>query len=413
MDLQTTQPAKNSSRKRGAKAALFPALAFALALLPTCSGQEDKEAEPLPVRTVIVYMVADNSLDYFALKDLNEMEQGWSPALSGHLIAYVDRAEGASPAHPVVYKVEHDTTSAIASPIKKVYAEQNSASAGVMRRVLSEIIADYPAQSYGLALWSHGTGWLPAGVSSGSSKAAGQPGKAAQPQSFGRDGAAEMSIADLSSALPRRFDFIIFDACYMGAVEVAYELRSSADYLIFSPTEVLSAGYPYHEVVGLLFDKPVDYAGVAHTFFQSYSALEGGMQSASIAVVEAAALDGLAASFCKLMSDTAHLRPVSSGEVQRFSANSDIPLFDLGSFVAKLSANAEGCEDVNKKIFSTVTFKEATEKFGGSFTINNFSGMSIFIPDALTVSYHDFYKTHAWFEASGYGSYFSRLGFER
>jgi hypothetical protein len=378
-----------------------------------CDCRQDKETDALPVRTVIVYMVADNNLDYFALKDLNEMEQGWRPALDGNLIAYVDRAEGANPAHPVAYKVEHDSTAAIASPIKKVYAEHSSVDADVMRRVLSEIISDYPAQSYGLVLWSHGTGWLPAGVATGGGKGARPAGAAARPQAFGKDGDEEMSIADLGRALPRRFDFIIFDACYMGSVEVAYELRSNADYIVASPTEVLSAGYPYEEIVGRLFDRQVDYAGVAHSFFQSYSALEGAMQSASASVVKTAALDSLAASFRTLMSDTDHLRPVNSGEVQRFSARSDMPLFDLGSFVASLSANAVGCEEVNKQIQSAVAFKEATANFLDSFTITDFSGMSIFIPDTLTASYHDFYQTYAWFRASGYGSYFSRLGLDR
>jgi hypothetical protein len=378
-----------------------------------CDCRQDKEADALPVRTVIVYMVADNNLDYFALKDLNEMEQGWSPSLDGNLIAYVDRAEGASPPHPVVYKIEHDTAAAIASPIKKVYAEHSSVVPDIMRRVLSEIISDYPAQSYGLVLWSHGTGWLPAGVASGGSKGGGQGGATVRPQSFGKDGDEEMSIADLSRALPCRFDFIIFDACYMGSVEVAYELRSNADYIIASPTEVLSAGYPYEEIVDRLFDKPVDYAGVAHRFFQSYSALEGAMQSASVSVVKTAELDGLAAAFRTLMSDTAHLCPVNSGEVQRLSAHDDIPLFDLGSFAAMLSTNTDAREEFNKHIHSAVAFKEATEKFLDSFTITDFSGLSIFIPDTLTTSYHDFYKTHAWFRASGYGSYFSRLGADR
>jgi hypothetical protein len=383
-------------------------------VLSLCACNEGEEADALPTRTVIAYMVADNNLDYFAVQDINEMEQGWSAALDGHLIVYVDRAEGASPAHPVVYRVEHDTAAAIASPIKKVYAEHNSASADVMHRVLSELIADYPAQSYGLVLWSHGTGWLPAGVApAGSGKAAEPAGKAAHPQSFGKDGTDEMSIMDLNSALPCRFDFIIFDACYMGAVEVAYELRSKAEYIIFSPTEVFSAGYPYQEIVGRLFDRQVDYSGVARSFFESYSALEGALQSASVSVVKTAALDGLAASFRRLMSDTARLQPVSGGEVQQLSARRDVPLFDLGSFVAMLSANADGSEEVSRNIGNAVAFKEATERFGDSFTISNFSGMSIFIPDSLTTSYHDFYKEHAWFRASSYGCYFSRFGFGR
>jgi hypothetical protein len=82
-------------------------LPVTMLLLLSCR-QHDEPPEALPTRTIIAYIVADNNLDPFAVKDLNEMEQGWSATLDGNLIAYVDRAEGASPAHPVVYKIEHE-----------------------------------------------------------------------------------------------------------------------------------------------------------------------------------------------------------------------------------------------------------------------------------------------------------------
>ena len=44
------------------------------------------------------------------------------------------------------------------------------------------------------------------------------------------------------------FDYILFDACLMSQVEVAYELRNAADYLILSPAEVMSAGFPYFKM---------------------------------------------------------------------------------------------------------------------------------------------------------------------
>ena len=34
----------------------------------------------------------------------------------------------------------------------------------------------------------------------------------------------------------------------MSQVEVAYELRNTADYLILSPAEVMSAGFPYFKI---------------------------------------------------------------------------------------------------------------------------------------------------------------------
>ena len=48
------------------------------------------------------------------------------------------------------------------------------------------------------------------------------------------------------------FDYILFDACLMSQVEVAYELRDTADYLILSPAEVMSAGFPYFKITKYL-----------------------------------------------------------------------------------------------------------------------------------------------------------------
>jgi len=77
-----------------------------------------------------------------------------------------------------------------------------------MKQVLNDIIQMYPAQEYGLILWSHGTSWLPAGSSL---------------RSFGEDSGEQMNIPDLAENLPIKFDFILFDACLMVSVEVVYD----------------------------------------------------------------------------------------------------------------------------------------------------------------------------------------------
>ena len=50
-----------------------------------------------------------------------------------------------------------------------------------------------------------------------------------------------MNIEDLvtilsADAVPH-FDFVLFDACFMQSIEVAYALRNFTDYYIGSPTE--------------------------------------------------------------------------------------------------------------------------------------------------------------------------------
>lgn len=65
----------------------------------------------------------------------------------------------------------------------------------------------------------------------------------------------KINIPDLSKALAQsgiHFDYILFGACLMSQVEVAYELRNAADYLILSPAEVMSAGFPYFKMTKYL-----------------------------------------------------------------------------------------------------------------------------------------------------------------
>jgi hypothetical protein len=125
----------------------------------------------------------------------------------------------------------------------KTYSEFNSANPTNMNRLLREITGMYPSESYGLILWSHGTSWLPAGV---------------QLKFFVADGNRQMNIPDLAEALPVHFDFILFDACLMGAVEVAYELRNKTDYIIASSTETIDTGFPYELVIPALMSSTPD-----------------------------------------------------------------------------------------------------------------------------------------------------------
>ena len=108
-------------------------------------------------------MVANNNLDFFAYQNIKEMEKGWDSSM-GNLIVYIEGTTNDNPAYPVVYKIQHDTTEYISSPIQWVYPPQNSCSTPVLSTVINDIEKKFPANSYGLILWSHGSGWYPPGT---------------------------------------------------------------------------------------------------------------------------------------------------------------------------------------------------------------------------------------------------------
>ena len=65
-----------------------------------------------------------------------------------------------------------------------------------------------------------------------------------------------MDISELAAAIDGsgvRFDYLLFDACFMSSVEALYDLRRAADYIVASPCEVMAHGFPYDTVIPSLF----------------------------------------------------------------------------------------------------------------------------------------------------------------
>jgi hypothetical protein len=203
---------------------LFFLIVFILITVFGSCSKEDIPEQTSTNRTIIVYMAADNDLSADALADLEEMKQGFSET-GVNLIVFIDPVDE----NPYLLEIHPKEEIFIQS-----YPEHNSVDPNTLKEVVSEIIALYPDREYGLVFWSHGTSWLPAGSGL---------------RSFGKDSGKEMNIQDLAESLPAKFDFILFDACLMGSVEVAYELKDKMDYFIASSTETIYTGFPYDKIM--------------------------------------------------------------------------------------------------------------------------------------------------------------------
>ena len=213
----------------------------------------DKEEVVIPTtapRTVLIYFAGDNSLSGYVSQNLRAIKEGIERdgLNNGNLLIYTDKQNEAPQLFQL--KLEADTIRQI---VLETYASnQNSASTETLTQIIDKVQKEYPADSYGLVLWSHGTGWLPSDIYS-------------YLRSFGQDGKNNfMEINDLASALSKyHFDFILFDACYMSCAEVAYAFRGCADYIIGSPTEILANGFPYQTIMWDMFKKKADVVGIA------------------------------------------------------------------------------------------------------------------------------------------------------
>lgn len=360
----------------------------------------------LPNRTVIAYMVADNNLDYFSVLDINEMEEGFSNSFDGNLIVYIDRANGASPSHPYLLKIKNDTTDNIVSEIVKVYPEQNSCDPSVFHSILSDIMELYSAQKYGLILWSHGTSWFPEGFElvDNRDKIVGKGNIITK--SFGNDQYQQMDIISLTASVPVKLDYIIFDACYMGAIETIYELKDNADYIVGSPTEILSFGFPYKEALPFLFETSADLVSCANSFYNYYNNSTGIYKSATISVVKTSELNQLSDISRSLLTNSKYQGLKLSSFQQYELSRSDL-IFDFAQIFDSLSLDNETLKSFHKQLNKTVIYKASTEKLYDTLSVNKFSGLSIYYPDTSNHKLFNYYKTLKWYEDSGMDSFFN------
>ncbi len=250
-------------------------LICAMASTAACH-KDDKEKEHNN-RTVIVYMAAENSLNDYTTADIQEMLNGVKNiGDNDHLLIYLDDSK-----QPRIYALGNTNTIRSINNLEPTYTfadELNSADASTLDRVMQYAVTNYPANSYACSFWSHGSGWL-----YDSENETGNRQSARRRRSFGVDSGnntttdrgTRMLIADMAAVLEKypKLDFILFDACFMQTVEVAYELRNCAEYIIGSPAEILAYGAPYDMVMQPMFAKPFKPGALAYEYFNYYENL--------------------------------------------------------------------------------------------------------------------------------------------
>jgi len=283
----------------------------------------------------------------------------------------------------------------------------------------------YPNADYGMIVSSHGTGWLPAGKYNNSSNylqfSKGKKKQQNLPiyrfnenpdepkvKTFGaevelRDGtkySRELTIQSMAAAIPIHLDYLIFDACLMGGVEVAYEFKDVADVISFSPTEVLADGFDYTTITHLLQDEP-DVIGFSEAYFERYNSQTGSNQSATITVVDTDKIDELAAVcgdlFEKYRSGISALNTRSG--VQAYFRSNYHWFYDLEDILLKAGMSDEDKTMLESTLSQCISYKAATPSFLG-IEIINYSGLSMYLPGAGDSQLNDFYRSIAWNDAT-------------
>lgn len=295
---------------------LFLGAAFAFT---SCHHDNDKnEPKHLPLRTVLVYIAAENNLATYANDDLEEMKTG-SLQLTDeqNLIVYVDKAQKpSSNMSPFLARVKDGEL------VDTVFMQQAvAADPSTLQSVISYTKAHYEAQSYGLVLWGHASGWLVSNDTINTAQSRAYGGSTGTNSSSG-SGKYWMNIAPMARAIANsmgsdKFRFILGDCCSFACLEVAYELRNVAEYIIGSPAEIPDMGAPFNQTVPDMFRETDNfYEQIINNYFdyylkvykeqsgRYYNRIDGDLEGYSepLAAIRTSELNNLAEATAQLLS---------------------------------------------------------------------------------------------------------------
>ena len=351
------------------KLALFLALAMSLLTMACKNDEPQPEPEPEPTkaaRTVLVYMVADNSLgrpgnayDQLDIKEMQAAVNDGALGANGRLLVYHCRYGVAQGNYPVLCELRKNQ-----KPDTLKRYPDNVDLYSVDPERMSEVFATVktlaPADSYGLVLWSHGSGWQneTTGVVTMPRRSYGVEQHGSSPKHY-------MSVESLGEVLDNHpFDFVYFDVCHMITVEVVYQLRHGAKTIVGSPTELLGPGMDYSINIPMFFAMPdADLVGAAEATFKLYNSQEGAMRTCSMTVVDTSALDELAEASRQIYASYTGIEGKVS-DFQTYTRSSTTAagtIYDYRSIIDRMTGiSAEQLADFDGAMKKAVLYAQST-----------------------------------------------------
>ena len=384
-------------------------------------------------RTVLVYVCAQNSLGYSNYLTLDSTEMAKGAQYIGdddRLIVYFDDDQ-----NPRIYRFANDSSAP--TLVRSYDSDLNSSDPETLEEVLTWTMTNYPAEEYGLVMWSHADGWLPSPNTDYRTATrsfgidVGEDGRMASDTDVNGNIGAGMDIDDMAAVIAatgEKLKFIFFDACLMQCIETAYELRDVAEYVIGSPMMTSAYGSQYTEQIryGFFSDDPAD---IARTYYANATGKEYSYMYSSVgAVISAIQTDELEA----LAALTATLLPqhISDGEepdmtgVQAYLSYSYSyfyrpEFFDIGSAMQRILGE-DDYATWREQLDRAIVYMATTDEYyvgPGYFNYNRpdeyYAAISAFIPqqkysiNASRCLYGDLneaFRQTAWYEAAGWAA---------
>ena len=231
-------------------------VAVALMLATGCEGWFNTEE---PEKNMVLFYVAvtEQSVSNYADGNIADLVSGYVPAKSSkteELLVLVQKRDVTSPTYrgeATLSRYYSNNSGQVTSELITNYGNDfNACDAGNFERVLADAEARCKPKHRTLIFSSHGTGWMPKGYFDGNGDFSrtrslcysmskeddsSRLSKLAMVESIGYDSPTkdELDIRDFAAIIGKyHWDALLLDCCYMGAIEVAYQLKDCCDWIL-------------------------------------------------------------------------------------------------------------------------------------------------------------------------------------
>jgi len=367
----------------------------------------------------ILYSAGYNTLHSDLLDDIDELAEGYLPGpgrndnvvlVLSHTTSADTPSSYSNPNPPVLVRLYRDPESqaSVRDTVRVFGRSATLTDTAFVRSALEFIRDEFPAKSYGMVFSSHAQGWVPEGYfmnNGGESFDVFNRGLGiTQGGSGTRATYEEMNIESFARAIPMHLEYLLVDACLMGGIEFAYEMKDKVDFLSGSPTEVMSEGYDYKTMGQMLVGSPTpDFEGVCRAYFKQYSSKPSSRdQNATITLVDCRELDCLAEACAPLFEKyRAEISSLNPDIVQQYFRYGKHWFFDLEDLLVAAGMTEEEKKTVDAALEKCIVYRDHTANFLG-ITINTYCGLSTYLPSYGSAELNGYYRTLAWNKATSF-----------